>query len=136
MMHESLGAAQYLRSWQGQPENTLLMAPAYTFLLANRPVDVQIWLDAGSYGWFDRPNQPLANPYVLNRNWPKGPVWTDEQEYQADQAAMERLALGLIRRCRSRIYLGFSELGEQGYEQRGPLLQLFQQVLMQVESEP
>jgi hypothetical protein len=35
----------------------------------------------------------------------------------------------LIRRCRRKIYLGLSELGEQGYEQQGPLLQAIQRVL-------
>jgi len=34
-----------------------------------------------------------------------------------------------MRRCRRSVYLGFSDLGEQGYEQKGPLLQAFQRVL-------
>jgi hypothetical protein len=35
----------------------------------------------------------------------------------------------LVRRCRRCIYLGIADLGEQGYEQRGPLLQAVQRVL-------
>jgi hypothetical protein len=37
----------------------------------------------------------------------------------------------LLRRCRGTVFLGLSELGEQGYEQRGPLLLAFQRVLRQ-----
>ena len=44
------------------------------------------------------------------------------------------LALGLIRRCRTQIHLGLSELGEQGVEQRGPLLRAIQRVLRDVNS--
>ena len=40
-----------------------------------------------------------------------------------------RLVLGLLRRCRRAVYLGLSELNEQGYEQRGPLLEAFQRIL-------
>jgi hypothetical protein len=56
-------------------------------------------------------------------------VWTDAEEYEASQEALYRLALGLTRRCRRKIYLGLSELGEQGYEQQGPLLKAIQRVL-------
>jgi hypothetical protein len=43
--------------------------------------------------------------------------------------------LGLVRRCRERVYLGFSEFGEQGYEQRGPLLMTVQQMLRRLQRE-
>jgi hypothetical protein len=43
--------------------------------------------------------------------------------------ALGRLMLGLVRRCRHRVYLGIADLGERGYEQRGPLLQAVQRVL-------
>jgi hypothetical protein len=105
------------------------MAPAYTFLMANRAVDVQFWLDVGSTAWWERLYQPLTHPYVLSRLWPEEKVWTDEDEFAARQVALGRLILGLVRRCRKRIYLGIAELGEQGYEQRGPLLQAVQRTL-------
>jgi hypothetical protein len=38
-----------------------------------------------------------------------------------------------LQRCRERVYLGLSELGEQGYETRGPLLQALQRVLLNIE---
>ena len=45
------------------------------------------------------------------------------------QRTLYRLVLGLLRRCRRGIYLGLSELGEQGYEERGPLLRAIDRTL-------
>jgi hypothetical protein len=129
MVHDGVIAAQYVRSWQRQPKDAVLLAPAYTFLMSNRPVDHQFWLDAGSTGWWERLYQPLTHPYVLTRNWSADAKWTDAEEYAARQDALYALALGLVRRCRVQIHLGLSELGEQGAEQRGPLLQAIQRVL-------
>jgi hypothetical protein len=131
MVQDGVIAAQYIRSWLAQPQEAVLLAPAYTFLISNRPVEVQIWLDVGSRGWSERLYQPLTHPYVLRRGWVQGRLWTDADEVEAGQDALYRLVLGLLRRCRRKIYLGLSELGEQGYEQRGPLLQAFQRILRQ-----
>ncbi len=129
MVQDGVVAAQYIRSWQNQPENAVLLAPAYTFLLNNRPVDYQFWLDVGSRGWSQRLYQPLTQPYVLSQDWPVGKVWTDEDEFMTNQDSLFHLALGLVRRCRRQIYLGLSELNEQGTEQKGPLLRAIQQTL-------
>ena len=129
LVHEGVVAAQYVRSWRRQPTDAVLLAPAYTFLMSNQPVEHQFWLDVGSTGWWERLNQPLTQPYVLSRGWQAGAQWTDLDEYAARQEALYALALGLVRRCRTQIHLGLSELGEQGIEQRGPLLRALQQVL-------
>jgi hypothetical protein len=92
-------------------------------------VEVQFWLDVGSRGWTERLYQPLTHPYVLSRAWEVGRPWGDAEEVESGQDALYRLAQGLLRRCRRAIYLGLSELGEQGYEQRGSLLMAFQRVL-------
>jgi len=47
----------------------------------------------------------------------------------AQERALYRLAIGLLRRCRKGVYLGLSEMNESGYESRGPLLAAFQNVL-------
>ncbi len=130
-VQEGLMAASYLRSWQAQPEGAVLLAPVATFLSTNRAVTVQFWLNAGSPAWYDRPEQPLGHPYVLSRHWPAGRVWTDVEEYEAAQETLYRLAAGLIRRCRERVFLGYSELSEQGYEQRGMLLRAYERILSQ-----
>lgn len=122
-------ADQYIRSWETDNADAVLIAPAYTFLMRNTPVDYQFWLNIGGQGWSERLYQPLTHPYVLTREWQVGRKWTDFDEVETGAEALYRLTLGLIRRCRKRIYLGYSELGEQGYEQRGGLLEAIQRML-------
>ena len=132
MVQEGVIAAQYLYNWQKETADAVLLAPAHTFLMSNRPVEVQFWLDSGSRGWSERLYQPLTHPYVLSRNWPPGRIWSESDELKVNIDTMDRLASGLLRRCRSKVYLGLSELGEQGFEQRGPLLHAIQRVLRQI----
>ncbi len=88
------------------PDDAVFISPAYTFLMRNRAVDVQFWLDIGSTGWWERLFQPLTHPYVLSRNWPADQPWSDFDEYQTRQDTLRRLLLGLIRRTRTRHFLG------------------------------
>ncbi len=131
MVQDGVIAAQYLTAWEAEDLPAVLIAPAYTFLMSNRPVQMQFWLDVGSSGWAERLYQPLTHPYVLGRDWPPGQQWTDQDEVRYSQDALFRLVVGLLRRCGERIYLGLSELGEQGYEQRGEFLRAFQRALQQ-----
>lgn len=126
-----IAAQQYERSDVGghKSASAVLLAPAYTFLLNNQPVDVQFWINAGSPSWWERLYQPLTHPYVLTRHWRVDRPWTDEDEQAARQLTLFRLTQGLIRRCRKKIYLAFSTLNEQGFEERGPLLMMIQQIL-------
>lgn len=125
----ALGAL-YLPGWR-TPEDAIFLAPAYTFLLRNRPVDIQFWLDIGSTGWWERLYQPLTHPFVLSARWPLTAAWTDRDEYITRQETTRRLLLGLLRRTRQQIYLGASDYSESGYEQRGPLLGIINQLLTQ-----
>jgi hypothetical protein len=140
MVEDGVIAAQYIRSWQVEPKDAVLLAPAYTFIIRNRPVDYQFWLNVGGRGWWERLYQPLTHPYVLSRHWPpsgrESRTWTDGDEVEAREEALHRLVQGLLRRCRRRVYLGLSELGEQGYEQKGALLQAFQRVLRDLPAAP
>jgi hypothetical protein len=133
MVQDGVIAAQYLHSWRLQPEDAVLLSPAYTFLMRNRPVDVQFWLDVGGSGWWERLYQPLTQPYVLSRHWPRDGIWTDQDEVEARNETLHRLTQGLVRRCRERVYLGLSELGESGREQKGQLLSVIQRVLRRKE---
>ena len=128
MVQEGVIAAQYLKPWQ-QSENSVFIAPAYTFLMSNQAVDYQFWLDVGSRGWYERLNQPLTHPYVLSRRWPRGNPWTDVDEAEASRDNLSRLSSGLIWRCRCGIYLGLSILGEGGYEHKGELLRVIDRAL-------
>jgi len=129
MLQEGVIAAQYLESWRSENTDSVLVAPAYTFLMMNRPVTAQFWLDPGSSGWYERLDQPLTHPQVLSREWPAGRQWTFADEDQTNRETMARLVSGLLHRCRERLYLGLSNLGESGFEQRGELLKAFQRVL-------
>jgi hypothetical protein len=129
MVRQGVIAAQYLQPWREAHTDAVLMASAHTFLMHNQPVDVQFWLDVGSVAWWGRVYQPLTHAYVLSRQWPRGKVWTDADEYSLRQRNLHRLVMGLLRRCRRSVYLGLSEISEQGFEQQGPLLRAVQQVL-------
>lgn len=129
MLDEGVIAASYIEGWRSQDKDAVLVSPAHTFLMMNRPATYQFWLDSGSSGWYERLVQPLTHPHVLRREWEPGRMWTDADEVQESREAMARLISGLLLRCRQRIYLGISELGESGFEQRGELLRAFQKVL-------
>ncbi len=129
MVREGVIAAQYLEAWQTEDTDAVLVAPAYTFLMMNRPARIQFWLDVGAAGWYERLYQPLTHPYVLSRHWQIGRPWTDADEVRTSQEVLTRLVDGLLRRCRERVYLGISDLGESGFEQRGRLLLAFQRLL-------
>jgi hypothetical protein len=129
MVENGVIAAQYLQTWQSQAEGAVLIAPAYTFLMSNYPVTVQFWLDIASRSWSERLAQPLTHPYVLSRQWPHDQAWSDKDEVETSQQALFTLATGLLSRCREKVYLGLSDLGEQGFEQRGPLLRIINRIL-------
>jgi len=136
MVEEGVIAAMYLQPWQADTEEAVFLAPAYTFLLANRPVDYQFWLDVGGRGWYERLYQPLTHPYVLHRNWPVGYPWTDIDEAETARDSLYALSMGLVRRCRRGIYLGLSDLGEQGYEHKGDLIRAIDKALQLERSTP
>ncbi|MGF1503582.1 MAG: hypothetical protein ACFB51_00350 [Anaerolineae bacterium] len=129
IVRQGLLSALYVASWRDELADAVFIAPAYTFLLRNRPVDVQFWLDVGSTGWWERLDQPLTHPYVLSRTWPQERIWQDSDEVEHQRDMLWKITQGLVRRARRHIYLGISDLGEQGFEQRGPLLTVFQGIL-------
>ena len=134
MLEDGVIAAQYLESWRTENKETVLVAPAHTFLMMNRPVAVQFWLDPGSSGWVQRLSQPLTHPYVLSRHWESGRLWMDADEVNAETESLARLAGGLLSRCREKLFLALADLSETGFEQRGTLLRAFQKVIQQQEN--
>jgi len=135
MVDSGVIANQYVRDWETSKKQSVLLAPAYTFLMGNQAVDYQFWLNVGSAGWGQRLEQPLTQPYVLSRQWEVGNVWTDTEEFETNQESLYELVAGLTRRCRERIYLGISQYGEQGIEQRGALLMAVQSMLRRLAQE-
>ncbi len=133
MVQSGVVAAQYLRGWRAPTEDAVFIGPAYTFLTENRPVDYQFWLNANSPSWGRRLYQPLTHPFVLTRHWQRQRKWTEEDEFQAGQGMLRRVVLGLLRRCRQKVYLGMSELNPRGREERGPMLAWVQRLLRETQ---
>lgn len=129
MVEEGVIAALYMESWEPPPLDSVYLAPAYSFLMQNRSVKVQIWIDIGSMGWWQRLMQPLTQPYVLSRNWIQGQKWTDIDEYTTNQNNLMKLTIGLLRRCQEKLILHTTGYNESGNEERGPLLQAVQKIL-------
>ena len=130
VVEEGLIAAQYLSNWDEHAEiKGVLLSPAYTYLMSNRPVSHQFWLDIGSNGWWSRLDQPLTQPYVMSRNWPEGQQWTTYNDLIADQATLERIVRGLLRRCSKHVDMVSISMNESGSEERGALLVAVQTML-------
>ncbi len=129
MIENGTIAASYLETWQAPVEDAVYLAPAHTFLMQNRPVRIQFWLDIGSQGWWQRLLQPLTQPYVLSKNWQEGMKWTDIQEFKTNQENLARLVTGLLRRCEDQVFMYTAGFNERGEEEKGYLLQAVQRLL-------
>ena len=121
-LDKGLLSALYLPDEEIVGEPGILIAPVMTFLMQNRPVQHQFWLNLGSKGWYERLEQPLTHPYVLNRQWQPGKKWTTDDELALGRFNLERTIVGLLRRCSGQVHLCTSEYGESGVEDRGLLL--------------
>lgn len=106
--------------------NSILVMPAYSFLMLNHPVQIQFWLDVESSGWSERINQPLTHPFILSRHWEVDRIWTDADEVATSQNTLARLVSGLVHRCKDRIYLFSTQVNEQGIEESGKLIKSLQ----------
>lgn len=126
------GLLPSIHSLPRENSDAVLISPAFTFLMKNRSVRYQFWLDIGSIGWWERLDQPLTHPYVLNRNWSREKRWTDAEEYQANQSALARLVQGLLDRCEDHVYLYVAGLNQAGINQSSPLLSGIQLFLKRI----
>jgi hypothetical protein len=113
-------------------QQAVLIMPAYSYLMLNRPVRIQFWLDIGSSGWSERINQPLTHPFILSRHWERDRVWTDADEVTTNQETLNRLVSGLVHRCKEKIYLFSTTINEQGLEENGRLIKALQVFLKNV----
>jgi hypothetical protein len=129
MVDAGILADQYEpKEWRKRPD-AVLIAPAYTFLLSNQPVDYQFWLNLDSPAWTRRLQQPLTHPYVLSRQWPAGQLWTEADEQRTSREILYRVVTGLLKRCKRKVFIGYSKFDERGNEQIGELRAIFDLVL-------
>ena len=129
-----IASAEYLLDWPRPLQGAVILAPAYAYLTRGICSSYQFWLDLGSDGWWNRPNQPLTHPYVLSRRWPVGQPWRDVEEEQVKRETLARIVQGLAARCTKGIYLAYSELGIGGEEQSGRLQRVLMQSLARIGS--
>lgn len=111
-----------------EPAEAVFIGPAHTYLTRDLRVDYQFWLDIGDDGWTERIEQPLTHPYVLRRGFPDGDMWTDDLETAAQKTRLRSLILGLLRRCHKGVFAAACDISASGYEQRGRLAFVLQQM--------
>jgi hypothetical protein len=134
MVDAGILADQYEpQDWKKSPD-AVLIAPAYTFLLSNQPADFQFWLNIDSQAWTRRLQQPLTQPYVLSRQWPLGQLWTEIHEQQTSREILLRVVTGLLKRCRRKVFIGYSKFDERGNEREGELRVIFDLLLRSLSS--
>lgn len=130
LIESGIFSSQYLPHGDDfQKHNAVLIAPAHSFLMRNYPVKYQYWLDIGSQGWWARLDQPLTQPYVLNRNWQASAPWTDVEEYFTNQQNLARIVNGLLLRCSEHVTMVSIDVNQQGNEERGSLMIAVQNLL-------
>ncbi len=99
----------------------IMISTIYGYLLADKTVQVQVWLDAAATGWWDIPNQPLSNAFVLAQSWPDGKLWTTDDDFHIRNQLLSRLVRGLNGRCSHSIILANSDFDRRGLRQDGIL---------------
>ncbi|MGH2537484.1 MAG: UvrD-helicase domain-containing protein [Candidatus Promineifilaceae bacterium] len=115
----------------GEPPDPdgVLVTTVYGYLLAGRPVALQVWLEPGASGWWDIPRQPLSNAFVLAQSWPAERPWTMEEDFNIRNELLSRIIRGLCSRCSGGVLLAHSELDRRGLRQEGPLWRALQPLL-------
>jgi hypothetical protein len=104
----------------------VMVSTVYGYLLAGRPVAVQVWLETAATGWWDIPRQPLSNAFVLARDWSPDRLWTMDEDYRIRNELLSRIIRGLTARCRQGVILANSDLDRRGIRQDGPLWRALQ----------
>jgi hypothetical protein len=107
----------------GEPPdpNGVMISTIYGYLLAGKPVRVQVWLDTAATGWWDIPRQPLSNAFILAQSWPADRPWTMAEEHEIRDQLLSRIVRGLVNRCTDGVILANSDLDRRGVRQEGRL---------------
>jgi hypothetical protein len=106
----------------------IMISTMYGYLLAGKPVQVQVWLETAATGWWDIPNQPLSNAFVLAQSYDSSKPWTMDEDFSIRNQLLSRIIRGLTHRCADGIILASSDLDRRGLRQEGPLWRALQPV--------
>ncbi|VAW35119.1 hypothetical protein MNBD_CHLOROFLEXI01-2362 [hydrothermal vent metagenome] len=108
--------------------NGMMISTIYGYLLAGKPVRVQVWLETAATGWWDIPNQPLSNAFVLAQSYDPSQPWTMDNDFHIRNQLLSRIVRGLTARCADGVLLATSDLDRRGVRQDGPLWRALQPV--------
>jgi hypothetical protein len=109
--------------------NGIMISTIYGYLLAGSPVRVQVWLETAATGWWDIPNQPLSNAFVLAQSYDPDKPWTVEDDFAIRNELLSRIVRGLAARCADGIIVANSDLDRRGLRQDGLLWRALQPVV-------
>ncbi len=107
----------------------MMISTIYGYLLAGKPVRVQVWLETAATGWWDIPNQPLSNAFVLAQSYDPERPWTVENDFSIRNQLLSRIVQGLTARCQDGVIVANSDLDRRGLRQDGPLWRALTPVL-------
>jgi len=107
----------------------IMVSTIYGYLLAGKPVRVQVWLETAATGWWDIPNQPLSNAFVLAQSYDPDKPWTSEDDFKIRNQLLSRIVRGLTARCLDGVIVANSDLDRRGLRQEGPLWRALQPIL-------
>ncbi|VAW43548.1 hypothetical protein MNBD_CHLOROFLEXI01-115 [hydrothermal vent metagenome] len=108
--------------------NGMMISTIYGYLLAGKPVRVQVWLETAATGWWDIPNQPLSNAFVLAQSYDPSQPWTMDNDFHIRNQLLSRIVRGLTARCADGVLLATSDLDRRGVRQDGPLWRALQPI--------
>lgn len=111
--------------------NGIMISSIYGYLLAGKSVAIQVWLETSAQGWWDIPNQPLSNAFILAQSRSPEELWTATEEFEIRNQLLARLVRGLTNRCTHGIVLATSDLDRRGQRQDGSLWRALQPLLTQ-----
>lgn len=104
----------------------IMISTIYGYLLEGNTVRVQVWLETAATGWWDIPNQPLSNAFVLSQSYDPQHLWTMKEDFEIRQELLSRIVRGLTARCAGGVILANSDLDRRGQRQDGPLWRALQ----------
>ena len=115
----------------GEPPDPdgITISTIYGYILAGKPVQVQVWLETAASGWWDIPRQPLSNAFVLSRHRDADASWTMAEDFAIRNQLLSRIIRGLTNRISKGIIIANSDLDRRGARQEGPLWRALQPVL-------
>lgn len=115
----------------GEPprQRGIVVTTVHGFLLSRETSRLQLWFDVSNPSWWDIPQQPLSNPFVLAPDWPPGRPWTLADAYQQRNEILSHVIRGLAVRCRDGVILSISALDQRGQRQDSPLWRALQLLL-------